>query len=74
MPVIHVHIHVQNETDPGKLVPGASGLLQYCVTKDAIWKFVSFKCIPVRDDGMVGEPRVFMGQERLRPGNYLYLF
>ncbi|CAN6465482.1 unnamed protein product [Victoria cruziana] len=59
----------ENETDPGKLVPGASGLLQYCVTKDAIWKFVSFKCIPVRDDGMVGEPRVFMGQERLRPGS-----
>ncbi|XP_031505223.1 187-kDa microtubule-associated protein AIR9 isoform X2 [Nymphaea colorata] len=66
--VYNWYLH-ENETDPGTLVFEASGLLQYHITKDAICKFVSFKCIPVRDDGMVGEPRISMGQERVRPGS-----
>ncbi|KAJ4702992.1 microtubule-associated AIR9-like protein [Melia azedarach] len=57
------------ETDPGTPIPEVSGLLQYCVTKDAIGKFISFQCTPVRDDGSVGEPRTCMGQERVRPGS-----
>lgn len=57
------------ETDSGTLIPEVSGLLQYCVTEDAIGKFVSFKCIPIRDDGIVGDPRTCMGQERVLPGS-----
>lgn len=57
------------ETESGILIPDVSGLLQYRVTKDAIGKFVSFTCTPVRDDGTVGESRTCMGQERVRPGS-----
>nr|XP_010905429.1 187-kDa microtubule-associated protein AIR9 isoform X2 [Elaeis guineensis] len=57
------------ETSIGASIPEASGLLQYRITKDAIGKFVSFKCTPVRDDGTVGEPRTFLSQERVRPGH-----
>ncbi|KAL0011814.1 hypothetical protein SO802_006922 [Lithocarpus litseifolius] len=57
------------ETDSGSLIPEVSGLLQYRVTKDAIGKFISFQCTPIRDDGIVGEPRSCMGQERVRPGS-----
>ncbi|XP_038987888.1 187-kDa microtubule-associated protein AIR9 isoform X2 [Phoenix dactylifera] len=59
----------ETETDIGALIPEVSGLLQYRITKDAIGKFISFKCTPVRDDGTVGEPRTFLGQERVRPGS-----
>lgn len=59
----------QVENGLGALVPAFSGLLQYRIAKDAIGKFISFKCTPVRDDGTVGEPRTYMGQERVRPGN-----
>uniref|UniRef100_A0A5B7C371 187-kDa microtubule-associated protein AIR9 n=1 Tax=Davidia involucrata TaxID=16924 RepID=A0A5B7C371_DAVIN len=57
------------ETDSGTLIPEVLGLLQYRVTKDAIGKFISFRCTPVRDDGIVGESRTCMGQERVRPGS-----
>lgn len=63
------HYHKAESDHPGTLIPGASGLLQYTVTKEAIGKFISFKCIPVRDDGIVGEARTCMCQERVRPGN-----
>lgn len=67
-----LHFWAQTESDhPGTLIPGASGLLQYTVTKEAIGKFISFQCIPVRDDGIVGEARTCMCQERVRPGNAL---
>ncbi|KAG1368409.1 putative 187-kDa microtubule-associated protein AIR9 [Cocos nucifera] len=46
------------EADVGTLIPEASGLLQYRITKDAIGKFISFKCTPVRDDDTVGSPRL----------------
>ncbi|KAF5472567.1 hypothetical protein F2P56_009278 [Juglans regia] len=57
------------ETDSGSLIPEVSGLLQYRITKDAINKYISFQCTPIRDDGFVGEPRTCMGQERVRPGS-----
>ncbi|KAJ6813130.1 187-kDa microtubule-associated protein AIR9 [Iris pallida] len=57
----------ETETDAGVLVPEAS-VLQYHIAKDAIGKFISFKCTPVRDDGTFGEPRVSIGKERVRPG------
>jgi len=60
---------LQTKTDAGTLVPEASGLLQYRITKDAIGKYVSFKCTPIRDDGTVGEPRTCLGQEQVRPGD-----
>ncbi|WOL15331.1 microtubule-associated protein [Canna indica] len=59
----------ENEMDKGVLISEASGLLQYRITKDAIDKFVSFKCTPVRDDGTIGEPRTFLGQERVHPAS-----
>lgn len=65
-------LRAQAESDhPGALIPEASGLLQYTITKEAIGKFISFQCIPVRDDGIVGEARTCMSQERVRPGNAL---
>ncbi|KAI6706023.1 hypothetical protein NL676_008985, partial [Syzygium grande] len=57
------------ESDSGALVAEVSGRLQYCISKDAIGKFISFQCTPVRDDGVIGEPRLCMGQERTRPGS-----
>lgn len=61
------------DTDAGTLISEASGLLQYRITKDAIGKFISFKCTPVREDGTVGEPRICMGQEQVRPGSPILL-
>lgn len=57
------------ETDPGIVIPEVSGRLQYSVTRDAIGKFISFTCTPLRDDGIVGESRTCMGQERVQPGS-----
>ncbi|XP_042465469.1 187-kDa microtubule-associated protein AIR9 isoform X3 [Zingiber officinale] len=59
----------ENETTNGSLIPEASGQLQYRIAKNAIGKFISFKCTPVRDDGIIGEPRTFLGQERVQPGS-----
>lgn len=59
---------VQVEGDLGSLIPDVSGLLQYRIAKEAIGKFISFQCTPVRDDGVVGDLRICMGQERVRPG------
>ncbi|RDX87861.1 187-kDa microtubule-associated protein, partial [Mucuna pruriens] len=61
------YIH-EVEGDSGSLVAGVSGL-QYRITKEAIGKFISFQCTPVRDDGVVGDLRICMGQERVRPGS-----
>lgn len=60
---------LQVENGLGAMIPEFSGLLQYRIAKDAIGKFISFKCTPVRDDGTVGEPKTCIGQERVRPGN-----
>lgn len=67
-------MNLQVETDIGTQIPEVFGLLQYRVSKDAIGKFISFQCTPVRDDGVVGEPRTCMGQERVRPGNLIILW
>lgn len=56
------------ENGLGAMIPEFSGLLQYRIAKDAIGKFISFKCTPVRDDGTMGEPKTCIGQERVRPG------
>ncbi|KAK7304069.1 hypothetical protein RJT34_15087 [Clitoria ternatea] len=61
------YIH-EVEGDSGSLIPELSGL-QYQITKEAIGKFISFQCTPVRDDGVVGDLRICMGQERIRPGS-----
>lgn len=57
------------ETESGTLINEVSGYLQYRIPKEAIGKFISFSCIPVRDDGMIGEPNICMGQERVRAGS-----
>ena len=49
-------------------------MLQYCVTKEAVGKFVSFKCTPVRDDGIVGVARSFIGKDRVTPGASVFFF
>ncbi|KAH7661175.1 Leucine rich repeat proteins some proteins containing F-box protein [Dioscorea alata] len=59
----------ENETEEGTLIQEASGHLQYRIVKDAIGKFISFKCTPIRDDGFVGESRTIFGQERVRAGS-----
>lgn len=57
------------ETDSGTLIPEVAGLLQYRISKDAIGRYISFTCIPLRNDGMSGESRTCMSQERIRPGS-----
>ncbi|KAI4312428.1 hypothetical protein MLD38_037238 [Melastoma candidum] len=57
------------ESDSGALIDEASGLLEYHIPKEAIGKFISFQCTPVRNDRMIGEPRTCKGQERVRPGS-----
>nr|CAB3455681.1 unnamed protein product [Digitaria exilis] len=61
------HLH-ESEDDEGTPVTEASGLLQYHISKEALGKFVSFKCTPIRDDGIVGEARAFIGKDRVAPG------
>lgn len=57
------------ENDPGTFIPEAEGQLQYQITKDAAYKYVSFSCIPVRDDGVIGEGRTTISHDRVRPGS-----
>ncbi|KAI4297559.1 hypothetical protein L6164_037444 [Bauhinia variegata] len=57
------------ESDLGTFIEEVSGLLQYRIPKEAIGKFISFQCTPVREDGIVGDPRTCRGQERVRPGS-----
>lgn len=59
----------KNERDPGMPIPESAGLLQYYITKEAVGQLISFKCIPVRDDGVVGEAGTVFGQESIRPGS-----
>lgn len=59
----------EDESDLGTSIPESAGLLQYSITKEAVNKFVSFKCVPVRDDGSVGEARTVMGKEYIQPGS-----
>lgn len=66
-------MNLQNENDSGTLIQEVSGLLQYRIPKDIIGKFISFQCTPVRDDEIMGEPRICMAQERIRPGNFFFL-
>ncbi|KAK9155120.1 hypothetical protein Sjap_002600 [Stephania japonica] len=61
------------EADPGVLIPEASGHLEYHIVKDAIGKFISFKCTPVREDGTIGDPKIAFGQERVRAGSPMLL-
>lgn len=59
----------ETEDDEGSPLTEASGLLQYRIKKEDIGKFVSFKCIPIRNDGIAGEPGVFIGKDRVTPGS-----
>lgn len=59
----------ESENELGTLIPEATGQLQYQITKDAVHKFISFKCLPIRDDGVVGEVRTTMSHERVKPGS-----
>ncbi|KAL9252679.1 187-kDa microtubule-associated protein AIR9-like protein [Drosera capensis] len=59
----------ESEIGSGDSLLEVSGLLQYRISKDAIGKFVSFECTPVCDDGTMGEPKMYMGQERVRAGS-----
>ncbi|KQK21044.1 187-kDa microtubule-associated protein AIR9 [Brachypodium distachyon] len=63
----------ETEDDEGSPVPEASGLLQYHIKREDVGKFVSFKCIPVRNDGIVGEPGIFIGKDRVTPGSPIIL-
>lgn len=62
------------ENELGSLIAELSGHLQYRITKDAIGKYISFTCTPVRDDGTVGESRTCFGHERVCPGSPRLLF
>ena len=57
-----------NENDSGTLVPEAEGQLQYRISRQAVNQLVSFRCRPVRDDGLIGEWKSTFGMERTRAG------
>ncbi|KAJ4758953.1 Outer arm dynein light chain 1 protein [Rhynchospora pubera] len=59
----------EHDGDDGKLLQEATGLLHYRITKDAIGKYISFECTPVRDDGTIGEPKVHRSTDPVRPGS-----
>ncbi|KAH9288233.1 hypothetical protein KI387_032350, partial [Taxus chinensis] len=59
----------ESENEFGTLIPESTGQLQYQITKNAVNKFVSFKCLPIRDDGVIGEVRTTMSHERVQPGS-----
>ncbi|KAI5064749.1 hypothetical protein GOP47_0019444 [Adiantum capillus-veneris] len=58
----------ENEHAPGTPIPEAAGLLKFTISKSAINKLVSLKCIPVREDGYVGVESNVMAQEIVQPG------
>lgn len=72
--IYNIILFLQDENDVGSIIHELSGRLQYRITKDAIGKYISFTCTPVRDDGTVGESRTYMGQECVQPGNTLLSF
>uniref|UniRef100_A0A803N0W9 Uncharacterized protein n=1 Tax=Chenopodium quinoa TaxID=63459 RepID=A0A803N0W9_CHEQI len=59
----------EDETETGTLINEILGHLQFRIPKEAIGKFIAFKCIPVRDDGMIGKETICMGHERVRAGS-----
>ncbi|KAL3696460.1 hypothetical protein R1sor_010536 [Riccia sorocarpa] len=59
----------ENENDSGMQILASVGRLEYEVTKFAVNKYISFRCTPVREDGVVGETRTAFGSEIIRPGN-----
>ncbi|KAG6542402.1 hypothetical protein Mapa_016231 [Marchantia paleacea] len=59
----------ENENDSGMQILASVGRLEYEITKFAVNKYISFRCTPVRDDGVVGETRTTFGSEIIRPGN-----
>ncbi|MCO5613042.1 hypothetical protein L7F22_067316 [Adiantum nelumboides] len=59
----------KNERDGGMPISESAGLLQYKITKEAVNWFISFKCVPVRDDGVIGEAGTVFGQESIRAGS-----
>ncbi|KAJ3670004.1 hypothetical protein LUZ60_010328 [Juncus effusus] len=59
----------ENESSEGELIQDATGDLHYRISKDAIGKYVSFKCTPVRDDGTIGEPIVHFSSSPVQPGS-----
>lgn len=61
------HLH-ESEIDPGSPVPEAEGQLQYRITKQAVNKLISFRCRPVRDDGITGEWKSTFGTEKIHAG------
>jgi hypothetical protein len=62
----------QNARDGGELLHEATGLLDYRITKDVIGKYISFECTPVRDDGTIGEPKIHVSTEPVRPGKLTF--
>lgn len=59
----------ESEIDPGTPVPEAEGQLQYRITKQAVNKLISFRCRPVRDDGITGEWKSTFGTEKIHAGS-----
>ncbi|XP_024515548.1 187-kDa microtubule-associated protein AIR9 [Selaginella moellendorffii] len=59
----------ESKNATGSLIAEASGSLQYSVTEDAVNKYISFHCLPIRDDGAIGERVVTMIPEPISPGS-----
>jgi hypothetical protein len=56
---------LQNEQDPGVLIPGSIGLKERVLTKRDVGKLVSFKCTPRREEGLEGPSRTAMSPDRI---------
>ncbi|CAM6071507.1 unnamed protein product [Sphagnum tenellum] len=58
----------ESKSDQGTSIPEARGQLQYRITKQAVNKFLSFRCKPVREDGLHGEWQSMFATERICAG------
>jgi hypothetical protein len=59
----------ESENDPGTPVLEAEGQLQYRISKQAVNKLISFRCRPVRDDGITGDWQITFGTEKIHAGS-----
>lgn len=59
----------ESENDPGMPVQEAEGQLQYRISKLAVNMLISFRCRPVRDDGIAGDWMSAFGTEKIHAGS-----
>ncbi|CAK9872005.1 unnamed protein product [Sphagnum jensenii] len=63
----------ESKSGYGTSIPEAAGQLQYRITKQAVNRFLSFRCKPVRDDGLQGDWQSTFTADRIQAGSPMFL-